>query len=128
VSAAAAGMARCIRIWGAVCAHDPQPHYFDRVLLASRDQVTPYNQWELLLIDNASEPALASRGIFPGSECPSYPRKRTRADVALLRIRTVLRFLVESGFNVTFYSFAGSGAWSWTAMDELDFSCRKHHL
>ena len=35
--------------------------------------------------------------------------------------RTVLQFLVEFGFNVTFYSFAGSGAWPWTAKDELNF-------
>ena len=43
------------------------------------------------------------------------------SDGNLLRIRTVLQFLVEFGFNVTFYSFVGSGAWPWTAKDELNF-------
>jgi glycosyltransferase involved in cell wall biosynthesis len=44
-----------------ICAHNPRPHYLDRVLEALRKQVLPYVQWELLLVDNASEPALASR-------------------------------------------------------------------
>ena len=44
-----------------ICAHNPRPHYLDRVLEALRKQVLPYEQWELLLIDNASEPALASQ-------------------------------------------------------------------
>jgi hypothetical protein len=65
-------MARCIRIWGPVCAHDPQPHYFDRVLLALRDQVTPYNPWELLLIDNTSKPACIALGYFLASKCQSF--------------------------------------------------------
>jgi glycosyltransferase involved in cell wall biosynthesis len=43
-----------------ICAHNPRPHYLERVLKALRNQVLPYDQWELLLIDNASEPALAS--------------------------------------------------------------------
>ena len=43
-----------------ICAHNPRPHYLERVLEALRNQVLPYDQWELLLVDNASEPALAS--------------------------------------------------------------------
>ena len=44
-----------------ICTHNPRPHYLDRVLAALRNQSLPYRQWELLLIDNASEPALAPR-------------------------------------------------------------------
>jgi Glycosyl transferase family 2 len=44
-----------------ICAHNPRPHYLGRVLEALRNQVLPYDQWELLLVDNASEPALALR-------------------------------------------------------------------
>ena len=41
-------------------------------------------------------------------------------DGNLVRIRSVLQFLVESGFNVTFYSFLGSN-WPWSPEDELNF-------
>ena len=44
-----------------ICAHDPRTNYLDRVLKVLRGQVVPYDQWELLLIDNASEPALEPR-------------------------------------------------------------------
>ena len=40
-------------------AHNPRRDYFHRVLAALRNQSLPFNQWELLLVDNASEPALA---------------------------------------------------------------------
>jgi glycosyltransferase involved in cell wall biosynthesis len=43
-----------------ICAHNPRPHYLERVLEALRNQVLSYDQWELLLVDNASEPPLAS--------------------------------------------------------------------
>jgi glycosyltransferase involved in cell wall biosynthesis len=43
-----------------ICAHNPRPHYFHRVLEALRNQGLPHDRWELLLVDNASEPALAS--------------------------------------------------------------------
>ena len=41
-----------------LCTHNPQPTYLQRVLDALRDQTLPLDQWELLLIDNASETAL----------------------------------------------------------------------
>ena len=44
-----------------VCAHNPRPDYLSRVFAALRSQIVPYDQWELLVIDNASEPALAPR-------------------------------------------------------------------
>ena len=42
-------------------------------------------------------------------------------DGNLVRIRKVLQFLVECDFNVTFYSFVGTGVWPWSAKDELNF-------
>jgi glycosyltransferase involved in cell wall biosynthesis len=42
-----------------ICAHNPRPHYLQRVLGALRDQTLPLDQWELLLVDNASEKPLA---------------------------------------------------------------------
>jgi Glycosyl transferase family 2 len=44
-----------------ICAHNPRPDYLDRVLQALRDQTLPHEKWELLIVDNASEAALASR-------------------------------------------------------------------
>ena len=42
-----------------ICTHNPRPHHLRRVMDALRNQMAPYSQWELLLVDNASEPALA---------------------------------------------------------------------
>ena len=42
-------------------AHNPRPNYLSRVLAALRSQSLPYSQWELMLVDNASEPELAPR-------------------------------------------------------------------
>jgi len=43
-----------------VCTHNPRPDYFRRVLDAVRAQTLPKNQWELLLVDNASDTCLAN--------------------------------------------------------------------
>ncbi len=37
-----------------VCAHNPRPDYFRRVLQSLREQTVPMDQWELLVVDNAS--------------------------------------------------------------------------
>lgn len=42
-----------------ICTHDPRPGYLRRVLDALRAQTLPREQWELLLIDNASKKPLA---------------------------------------------------------------------
>jgi glycosyltransferase involved in cell wall biosynthesis len=44
-----------------ICTHNPRPHYLPRVLDALRAQTLPLEQWELLLVDNASSEPLASR-------------------------------------------------------------------
>src|SRR5260221_7594577 len=43
-----------------ICTHNPRPDYLRRVLDALRAQTLPKEQWELLLIDNASKEPLAS--------------------------------------------------------------------
>jgi glycosyltransferase involved in cell wall biosynthesis len=43
-----------------VCTHNPRSDYLGRALDALRNQSLPYDRWELLLVDNASEPRLAS--------------------------------------------------------------------
>jgi glycosyltransferase involved in cell wall biosynthesis len=42
-----------------ICTHNPRPGYLRRVLEALRGQTLPRDQWELLLIDNASDRVLA---------------------------------------------------------------------
>ena len=42
-----------------LCTHNPRPDYLSRVLAALRGQTLPAEQWEFLLVDNASERPLA---------------------------------------------------------------------
>jgi GT2 family glycosyltransferase len=44
----------------AICTHNPRLDYLDRVLVALRNQTLPLQQWELLLVDNASSQPLAN--------------------------------------------------------------------
>ena len=48
-----------IKVSIVIPAHNPRPDYLSRVLAALRNQVLPHSQWELILVDNASKPALA---------------------------------------------------------------------
>jgi glycosyltransferase involved in cell wall biosynthesis len=43
-----------------ICSHNPRPPYLVRVLEALRSQILPPSRWELLLVDNASQQALAA--------------------------------------------------------------------
>jgi glycosyltransferase involved in cell wall biosynthesis len=42
-----------------VCTHNPRQDYLARALAALRDQTLPTNEWELLVVDNASDIHLA---------------------------------------------------------------------
>jgi glycosyltransferase involved in cell wall biosynthesis len=44
-----------------ICTHNPRPDYLRRVLDAFKVQTLPKEQWELLLIDNASKEPLAAK-------------------------------------------------------------------
>lgn len=44
-----------------ICTHNPRPDYFNRCLGALRAQTLPSAQWDLLIVDNLSEPPLAGR-------------------------------------------------------------------
>ncbi|MEH1975650.1 MAG: glycosyltransferase [Nostoc sp.] len=44
-----------------ICTHNPQCDYLDKVLKALQAQTLPLKQWELLLIDNASDELLSSK-------------------------------------------------------------------
>jgi glycosyltransferase involved in cell wall biosynthesis len=42
-----------------ICTHNPRVDYFERVLAAIREQRLPTNQWELIIVDNASRDTLS---------------------------------------------------------------------
>ncbi|QFS50337.1 glycosyltransferase [Nostoc sphaeroides] len=44
-----------------ICTHNPRRDYLDKVLKALQAQTLPVKQWELLLIDNASDELLSSK-------------------------------------------------------------------
>jgi glycosyltransferase involved in cell wall biosynthesis len=44
-----------------ICSHDPRPEYLQRTLAALKAQTLPQDKWELLLVDNASQPPIAQR-------------------------------------------------------------------
>jgi glycosyltransferase involved in cell wall biosynthesis len=77
-----------------ICAHNPRPVYLRRVLDALRGQTLPLDQWELLLIDNASSEALAGR-----FDLSWHPRARViREDelgMASARIRAIVEFRAD---------------------------------
>jgi glycosyltransferase involved in cell wall biosynthesis len=43
-----------------ICAHNPRSDYFARVLDGLRNQTLPLHEWELLIVDNASQVPIAS--------------------------------------------------------------------
>jgi glycosyltransferase involved in cell wall biosynthesis len=43
-----------------ICTHNPKEQYFSRVIEALKSQTLEFSNWELLLIDNASNQVLAS--------------------------------------------------------------------
>jgi len=45
----------------AVCTHNPRTEVFERVLAALRQQTLDQAEWELIIVDNASEPSLGKR-------------------------------------------------------------------
>jgi glycosyltransferase involved in cell wall biosynthesis len=44
-----------------ICAHNPRKDYLQRVLAALKNQTLPKDQWEMLLIDNASKELLSEK-------------------------------------------------------------------
>jgi glycosyltransferase involved in cell wall biosynthesis len=43
-----------------ICTHNPRKDYITKVLQALQDQTLPFEQWEILLVDNASDKLLSS--------------------------------------------------------------------
>src|SRR5215471_9296453 len=81
-----------------VCTHNPVPDYLRRVLDALNTQTLPKEEWELLLIDNASELPVAETIVLSG-----HPQGRhVREDVHGLTPAR-LRGIRESGGDLLVY-------------------------
>lgn len=50
-----------IKVSVILCAHNPRDAFLKRVLAGLRAQTLPYDQWELLLVDNGSQSPLSGR-------------------------------------------------------------------
>src|SRR6266487_2314818 len=74
-----------------ICTHNPRPDYLLRVLDALKAQTLPTEQFELLLIDNASTEPLASTWDLSWHPCSRIIREN---DVGLTSAR--LRGIRES--------------------------------
>jgi glycosyltransferase involved in cell wall biosynthesis len=81
-----------------LCTHNPRPDYLRRVLEALDAQTLPKEEWELLLIDNASETPLAERWGMSW-----HPRARHIREENLGLTSARLRGVRESCENLVIY-------------------------
>ena len=58
-----------------LCTHNPRPDYLDRVLASLRGQTLPAEQWEFLLVDNASKQPLAETWDISWHSCGRHVRE-----------------------------------------------------
>jgi glycosyltransferase involved in cell wall biosynthesis len=58
-----------------ICAHNSRPDYLRRVFDALREQTLPKEQWELLLVDNASKEPLAGNYDLSWHPCGRHVRE-----------------------------------------------------
>lgn len=81
-----------------ICTHNPLPHYLRRVLDALNAQTLPKEEWELLLIDNASDPPLADTSVLSG-----HPQGRSIRENELGLTPARLRGIRESSGDILVY-------------------------
>jgi glycosyltransferase involved in cell wall biosynthesis len=77
-----------------VCAHNPRRDYFRRVLEALREQTVSVDQWELLVVDNASTEPLAKWADISWHPQARHIREETLG-VAWARVRGIAEAKAE---------------------------------
>ena len=77
-----------------ICSHNPRPEYLQRTLAALQAQSLPKHQWELLLVDNASQPPLAQR-----QDLSWHPQGRHVFEAALGLTPARMRGIAEARGN-----------------------------
>lgn len=78
-----------------ICSHNPRPAYISRVLTGLRAQTLPFDQWELLLIDNASNQPLSAT-----YDLSWHPRSKHVREERLGAAHARYRALNESNSNL----------------------------
>lgn len=72
----------------AICTHNPRTDYLDRTLRSLQKQTIPLDQWELLLIDNAS-----TNGVVQTMDLAWHPNahvvKEARIGLTMARLRAI---------------------------------------
>lgn len=81
-----------------ICTHSPRPAYFARVMDGLGAQTIPPERWELLVIDNASDPALP-----PGMMPAWHPRARLIVESQLGLGRARLRAIREAAAPILIF-------------------------
>jgi len=81
-----------------ICSHNPREEYLRRTLDALKAQTLPATEWELLLVDNLSEPPLAGRFDLSWHPDARHVREE-RLGVMLARARGI----AESKGNLVVY-------------------------
>jgi len=81
-----------------ICTHNPRPDYLERVLDALREQTLPKEEWELILIDNASDTPLSDTYVVS-----AHPQARLIREDELGLTPARLRGIQESGGDILVY-------------------------
>ena len=81
-----------------ICSHNPQPAYLNRVLDALKSQTLPLTEWELLLVDNASEQSIAAE-----FDLSWHPNARLISEEQLGIVYARLRGLRESRGEISIF-------------------------
>ena len=79
------------RVSVVVCSHNPRPAYLSRTLTGLREQTLPIDQWELVLIDNASREPLSK-----SYDLSWHPNSRHIQEARLGAVHARYRSLHES--------------------------------
>jgi len=74
-----------------ICTHNPRPELLSRALLALAAQTLPNAEWELILVDNASDPAVEGR-----FDLSFHPQARVVREMALGLTPARLRGFTEA--------------------------------
>ena len=78
-----------------ICAHNPRPDYLLRVLEALREQTLPLDQWELLIIDNASK-----KPVTDSFDLNWHPHGRITREEKLGKMLAWLKGISEARGNI----------------------------
>src|SRR5690348_10184642 len=83
-----------IRASVVICSHNPRPDYLGSAIDALRNQTLPKKQWELILVDNASEQPLSEAWDLSWHPSARHIRE-TELGIAIARQRGIKESTAE---------------------------------